>query len=96
MVNSFIRRGGLLMSHVIEGRIRQLEEELVVLLLLVAADTVGNVFPLGGRRVKTLLDVGTSDDGRRCLTKKEMGEKRFRLNSRGAWSTSTVLKGAKR
>ena len=35
-------------------------------------------------------------DGRRCLTKKEMGEKRFRLNSRGAWSTSTVLKGAKR
>jgi hypothetical protein len=29
-------------------------------------------------------------DGRRCLTENEMLEKKFKLNSRGAWSTSTL------
>jgi hypothetical protein len=29
-------------------------------------------------------------DGRRCLTKKEMRDKNFKLNKRGAWSTSTL------
>jgi hypothetical protein len=33
-------------------------------------------------------------DGRRCLTKNEMREQRFKLNTRGAWSTSTFLKGS--
>jgi hypothetical protein len=32
-------------------------------------------------------------DGRRCLTTKEMREKKFKLNQRGAWSTSTFGKG---
>jgi hypothetical protein len=29
-------------------------------------------------------------DGRRCLTEKEMREKKFKLNQRGQWSTSTL------
>lgn len=33
-------------------------------------------------------------DGRRCLTLKEMTAKSFKLNTRGAWSTSTFLKGS--
>jgi hypothetical protein len=33
-------------------------------------------------------------DGRRCLTKREMREQSFRLNTRGAWSTSTYLNGS--
>jgi hypothetical protein len=32
-------------------------------------------------------------DGRRCLTVKEMRQKNFKLNSRGAWSTSTLTRG---
>jgi hypothetical protein len=32
-------------------------------------------------------------DGRRCLTPKEMSEKKFKLNRRGAWSTSTLTRG---
>jgi hypothetical protein len=32
-------------------------------------------------------------DGRRCLTEKEMLEKNFKLNKRGAWSTSTLTGG---
>jgi len=32
-------------------------------------------------------------DGRRCLTEKEMLGQRFKLNKRGAWSTSTLTKG---
>jgi hypothetical protein len=31
-------------------------------------------------------------DGRRCLTEKEMLEKKFKLNKRGAWSTSTLTR----
>ena len=29
-------------------------------------------------------------DGRRCLTEKEMRETKFKLNKRGAWTTSTL------
>jgi hypothetical protein len=32
-------------------------------------------------------------DGRRCLTTKEMGETKFKLNKRGAWTTSTLTRG---
>jgi hypothetical protein len=32
-------------------------------------------------------------DGRRCLTEKEMRETKFKLNKRGAWTTSTLTRG---
>jgi len=31
-------------------------------------------------------------DGRRCLTQKEMKAKKFKVNQRGAWSTSTFTR----
>lgn len=37
---------------------------------------------------------GEYPDGRRCLTEDEMLRKGFTLNTRGAWSTSTLLKGS--
>jgi hypothetical protein len=32
-------------------------------------------------------------DGRRCLSANEMREHQFKLNKRGAWSTSTLTRG---
>jgi hypothetical protein len=55
----------------------------------------GGIVAFDAHRVgKHAYDYSTQHpDGRRCLTQKEMLEKSFKLNSRGAWSTSTLTRG---
>ena len=52
------------MDQVLQGGVWQVQQELIVLLLLVAANTVGDVVPFLGGGVQALLNIGAAEDSR--------------------------------